>query len=187
MKKKRASIILLLVLSFLMVTLPNVGIVKAESTIYIRADGIVEGTDTIQRDGNVYTFLGNISIDVSGIDGIIIERDNIVIDGAGYHLEHLEEPTGRTSEDGIFVQSQNNVTITNITIHNFLYGISVKESSNITITKTNITNNHGGISLSDSNNNSIIDNQIINNNSGIELHRSENNKVDVNNITANSP
>jgi len=185
--RKPSTFILILLLCFAWLLILNIGIVKAESTIYIRADGSVEGTDTIQIDGNVYTFLGNISIDVSGIDGIIIERDNIVIDGAGYHLEHLEKPTAYTSEDGIFVQSQNNVTITNITIHNFLYGISVKESSNITITKTNITNNHGGISLSDSHNNSIIDNQIINNNNGIELHRSENNKVDLNNITANSP
>ena len=60
---------------------------KAESTIYIRADGSVEGTDKIQRDGDGYTFLGDISIDGSGIDCIVVERDNIIVDGAGYTLE----------------------------------------------------------------------------------------------------
>ncbi|MCJ7720822.1 hypothetical protein MUO98_00225 [Candidatus Bathyarchaeota archaeon] len=44
MKKKWASIILLLVLSSLMVTLPNFGIVKAQGTIYIREDGSDSGT-----------------------------------------------------------------------------------------------------------------------------------------------
>jgi len=184
---RRAKLIMLLILSFFLVSLPQIGIVKAEGTIYIMSDGSVEGTDKIQRDGNVYTFLGNISIDVSGVDGIIIERDNIVIDGAGYYLEHLEKPTAYTSEDGIVVQRQNNGMITNVTVHNFLYGISVEASSNITITKTTITNNHGGYYALGSHNNSIIDNQIINNNNGIELHYSENNKVDGNTIVANSP
>lgn len=32
-----------------------------------------------------------IYIDVSGVDGITVDIDNIVIDGAGYCLEHLEK------------------------------------------------------------------------------------------------
>ena len=159
--------------------------IPSESTIYIRADGSVEGTDKIQRNGNVYTFLGNISIEVSGVDGIRIERDNIVIDGAGYCLKHLEKPTGYTSEDGIVVQRQNNVTITNVAVYNFFYGISVKESSNIIITKTTTANNYWAYYVLGSHNDSIIDNQIINNNHGIELHSAENNKVDGNSIVAN--
>ena len=181
MGKQRTSLIILLILCFAIVSISEIPIMKAESTIYIRADGSVEGTDKIQRDGNVYTFLGDISIDVSGIDGIIIERDNIVIDGAGYRIVHLEEPTAVTSEDGILVDGRSNVTITNVTVENFLIGISVTGSSNIIITKTNITNNYDGIQLSASHNNSIIDNQIVNNqgyplSSGINLGYSENNK-----------
>jgi len=185
--RKSAFLLDLLLVSVVLVVFPQIDVVNAEATIYIRADGSVEGTDKISRDGNVYTFLENISIDVSGVDGIIVERDNIVIDGGGYCLEHLEKPTAMTSEDGIVVHSQKNITITNVTVHNFLYGISVEASSNVTITKTTITHNHGGIYLLGSRNSSIIDNQIVNNNNGVELCYSQNNKVDLNNITANSP
>ena len=39
---------------------PEIAIVKADVVIYIRADGSVEGTDKIQREGTVYTFTGDI-------------------------------------------------------------------------------------------------------------------------------
>ena len=42
----------------------NVQPVKAEAAVYIRADGTIKGTDKIQRDGNVYTFTEDVSIDV---------------------------------------------------------------------------------------------------------------------------
>ena len=187
MKSYTSTFVVFFILAAVLVFFIHVRVVKAEGTIYIRADGAVEGTDKIQRYQGVYTFLGNISIDISGIDGIIIQKSNIVIDGAGYILEHLEEPTGRVSEDGIVTQGQNNITITNIDVHNFLYGIAIKDSSNITITKTSITNNHGGIHFVDSSNNSIIDNQITSNNNGIDLIRSENNTIDGNTLTENSP
>ena len=50
--------------------------------IYIKADGSVEGTDKIHRDGDVYTF----TADIQGFEPIIVERDSIVIDGAGYSV-----------------------------------------------------------------------------------------------------
>lgn len=86
----------------------NVQPVKAEAAVYIRADGTVEGTDKIQRDGNVYTFTEDVSIDVSGVDGIALERDNIVVDGAGYRLEGLTEGTG------IALFSRSNITVKNL-------------------------------------------------------------------------
>jgi parallel beta-helix repeat protein len=189
-KKSASLLVLLLLASVVLVSFPQIEEVKAQSTIYIRADGSVEGTDEIQREGNVYTFLGNISIDVSGIDCIIVEKDNIFIDGAERFLQHLEEPTGRTSEAGILVERRHNVTITNITIQNFLNGIIVTDSSNITITKTTIIDNYDGIMLETSQNNSIVDNQIINNrgypfSSGIKFSSSENNKIERNTIREN--
>jgi len=53
---KGATLVLLLILCSVLVALPNIGVVKASGTIYIRADGSVEGTDKIQQDGNLYTF-----------------------------------------------------------------------------------------------------------------------------------
>ena len=86
---KRATQVLLLVLCFAVVSIPQIGVVKAESTVYIRADGTVEGTDKIQRDGNIYTFTGDI------FDSIVVEKDDVVIEGAGYTLQ------GNGSEAGI--------------------------------------------------------------------------------------
>jgi len=51
---------------------------QTDSTITIRSDGSVEGTDLIQREGNIYTFTGNI------FGTIKVEKDDITIDGAGY-------------------------------------------------------------------------------------------------------
>ena len=49
--------------------------------VYITADGNVEGSSTIQRNGNVYTFTSNLEA------SIVIEASNIVMDGAGFTLQ----------------------------------------------------------------------------------------------------
>ena len=62
------KIVLLVFVFLLFSTAVVVGFVSpvvAEGTIYIRSDGSVVGTDRIQRNGNIYTFTGNIS---GGID-----------------------------------------------------------------------------------------------------------------------
>jgi hypothetical protein len=59
--RKSAFLLVLLLLVFsVLVTFSQIRTVKAENTIYIRADGTVEGTDKIQREGNAYTFTGDI-------------------------------------------------------------------------------------------------------------------------------
>ena len=60
-EKRRAAVILLLILCFVLVIFPEIAIVKADVVIYIRADERVEGTDKIQREGTVYTFTDDIS------------------------------------------------------------------------------------------------------------------------------
>ena len=81
MGDRRAALILLLILCSVLVAFPNVEIVKAESTVYIRADGTVEGTYKILRDGNLYAFTDNI------YSPIVVEKDDVVIDGEGYTLQ----------------------------------------------------------------------------------------------------
>ena len=80
---KKAILILVLALCFVVVSIPQIELVKAQSTIYIRADGSVEGTDKIQRDGNVYTFSDNINAE------IIVEIDDVVT----VSYTHLTLPT----------------------------------------------------------------------------------------------
>jgi len=151
----------------------NVPVVKGDSgTIYIRADGSVDPPDAPLStvDNVTYTFTGNIG------DSLVVERDNIVVDGVGYILQ------GPGSGNGIDLSSRSNVTSKNTNIKDFSYGILLSESSNISITENNITNNRwDGIGLWNSRCNSINGNHITNNSgTGIELtglYGSSNNSI----------
>ncbi|MBK5134280.1 hypothetical protein JJE00_07665, partial [Candidatus Bathyarchaeota archaeon] len=90
MTKITTTIALLLILSFALISVSEIGIVKAQGTIYIRADGTVEGTDKIQQVGNVYSFTDNFG------GSIVVEKDDVVIDGGDYILQGLG--TGRGIE-----------------------------------------------------------------------------------------
>ena len=97
-KKALMTAIFSLLFGFLLVASLNIGAVWADGPIYIRADGSVEGTDKIQRDGDFYTFTGNIYD-----RRILVERNDIVIDGTGYTL--------RGDSRGIVLSERNNVTV----------------------------------------------------------------------------
>ena len=162
MENKGGTLVLLLILCFTIVSISQIRRVKAENMIYIRADGSVEGTDKIQRNGNVYTFLGNISVEGAQVDGIIVERDNIVIDGAGYTLQYI----GNLSYlfrgiNGINLTARNGVTVKNMRIIDFVFNVQLHKSSNNTILSNYISTSELGIALSDSHNNSIIQNEIV--------------------------
>ncbi len=175
---KAATLALLLILCSVLVTLPNIVVVEANGTTYIRADGSVEGTDTIQRDGNVYTFTDNI------YEPLVVEKDNIIIDGAGYTLEG---PNTGLAEYGILVDSRSDVTISDVTVQNFLYGICINSSSNNKITKSNITNNSRGIIIDHSSENTITGSQITNNiNIGIYVFESSDTNIFDNVIRGNT-
>ena len=155
--------------------------VEAGEIIYIRENGNVEGTDKIQRDGNVYTFTDNIS------DEIVVERNNIVVDGADYTLQG----TGAEGSNGIELARRSNVTVKNMEIKAFWYGILLYDSSIIIISGNKITNNGWiGIALSDSFNIIISGNKITNSLIGLfsmeSLNNfSNNNTISGNNVTAN--
>jgi parallel beta-helix repeat protein len=141
----------------MMVAFPNVGIVKAEEPIYIRAHGTVEGTDKIQRVGNIYNFKDNI------YDSIIVERENAVIDGSGYLLQ------GNNTEYGIKIESSG-VTIKNMQISRFKYGVYVHWSSNNNaIVNNEISGTSRGIYVRGTDNNTITGNKLSNNGEGIYL------------------
>jgi parallel beta-helix repeat protein len=153
----------------------NVQRAKASGTIYIRADGSIDPPDApISTVDNVtYTLIGNITSDS---DGIVVERSNIIIDGAGYTVEG--PMASYPISTGISLQSNVNVTIKNTNIENFYYGIKISSSSNNTISRNNITaNNEDGIWLAYSSNNSISGNNITNNGKGIFLLGSSNNSI----------
>jgi len=159
----------------------NVQRAKASGTIYIRADGSIEGTDKIHRDGDVYTFTDNI------YDEIRVERSNIIIDGNGYTLRGNGSGCGFNLTSNVYSIDLStrisNLTIKNTNIRNFNYGIRLYASSNNRISGNTITNNSIGIELGESSNyNSISGNNITDNDDGIELG-SVNNSVSGNSIT----
>jgi len=153
--KTVSGIVLVLLLTGMLTLAFNVE--PAESawtgTVYIRADGSVDPPDApiITYDKITYTLTGNIS---SFADGIVVERDNIVIDGGGYTVKG----TGEYPYKGIDLSNRINVTIQNINIQNFHYGIWLYESYNNSMVGNNITNNYIGINLDSSSHNIIVEN-----------------------------
>jgi nitrous oxidase accessory protein NosD len=153
---------------------------KAETsgTIHIRANGSVEGTDKIVSSDNVtYTFIDDIN------DSIVVERDNIVVDGASYTAQ------GTGSGIGIDLSNRSNVTIKDMEIMKLDSGIGASGCCNTTISGNNITDNcWNGIELTwYSSYNSIIGNNITaNNSSGVVLTTySSYNNISKNNIADN--
>jgi hypothetical protein len=117
MNRIKSTVVVLLVLSLALVYFPQIGVVKAEGTIYIRADGSIEGTDKIQRDGDVYTLIS----DING--SIIVERDYVVLNGAGYRLQ------GDGNENGVTIGINNNITVKNLKVSSFNIGIVIMGSN----------------------------------------------------------
>jgi len=180
LNKKFCSIFLLTTLMGVLYLTIDVHKVDASSTIHIRINGLVEGTDKItSADNTTYTLIDNINC------SIVVERSNIIIDGNGYTLNG----SSLNVTLGFNLTSVNNVTIRNINIDSFTTaGIFLFQSSTNLIYGNNITNNYNGIWLDSSVNNTISENSISENNwYGVYLGNfSHHNNVSGNELKANS-
>jgi parallel beta-helix repeat protein len=178
LKAVSGTIIILLLLSAFPLAYKVQPVKAAAETIYIMADGSVVPPDApILNVGNVsYTFTDNIN------DSLVVERDNIVVDGAGHTL------LGAGIGSGVSLGGRGNVTIKNITIEAFEYGIYLSSSSSNTLYANTITNNtYDGIHAFNSSGNSISANTITNNSeAGIRLYGSSSNSISANTITHNN-
>lgn len=151
------KLVLAMTLTFVLMGMLSVALkvetVEAGGTIYIKADGSIEPlTANITTADNVtYTFTDN------NYDSIVVERDNIVVDGAGYTLQ------GTGIGRGITLTGRSNVTIKNMKIKAFYCGIWLNMSSINSIYGNNITVNGWGY--------------------GIELQTSTFNKIEYNGIS----
>jgi len=166
----------MLMFNVVLVAYPNVA--KAEETITIKFDGSISPENApILRNGSYYIFLANIEL------SIIIEKCNITIDGNGFAIVGRREFQSK----GIVLNGMCNVTIKNIGIEGFYYGIWLRNANfNVIINNTFRMNTGRAILLSYSNNNTVTRNRIIENKGrGIMLENSNNNVLENNVIVDN--
>jgi len=117
-------------------------------------DGMVDPPTapiSLSADNITYYLTSNI------LGRIAVQRDNIVVDGAGYTIQDAQNGTG------IYLTGRCNVTIKNMEIKAFAFGIRLYLSSKITISGNNITSNDYGIQLYDSSSNIIYNNNFVDN------------------------
>jgi parallel beta-helix repeat protein len=114
-------------------------------------------------------------------EAIQIDEDNLTLDGAGYTV------TGPGSSGyGIYLNERTSVTIKNINVRGFSWGIALNYSNNNTLTENISSNNVGGILLSSSNSNTLTCNISSNNVSGIRVGIYSNNNTLIGNSSSNN-
>ena len=163
--------------------------VETNGTVYIRADGSIDPAIAPISTMDGFTYVLTDSINGS----IVIEKSNVVVDGAGYAV------TGNGTGIGILFQgegeSQNppavNVTVKNVNVQGFDVGFSFGDfyASNDSVANSNITNNRVGVSYgSGTENDNVTGCSIVNNGKGIYGNADPglSGFVSENNITANN-
>jgi parallel beta-helix repeat protein len=133
--------------------------------VNILSDGSVEGAENIQRDGNLYTLTGDIEVSRSENNlvfaGIFVQKDNVVIDGAGHSIRAYGY-----IDKGVDLTERRNVTVKNLNIDGFVHGIYLWESSG-----NAVLNNTMAAPISDGFQ------------TGFWIHNSQHNLIDGNSIT----
>jgi len=174
-----SGILLSLLLASVLTFAFNIQPVEASGTIYILPDGrVFPSTAPIKKEkSRLYVFTDNISAQIR------VYMDNIVIDGAGYTLQ---DPIGGFHTKGIDLTLRKNVTLRNMSIKGFYYGVYLFDSSNNNVSCSYLTNNSYGIRSDYSSNNIISRNNITSNKEGIQLLYSSRHQIAQNNITANT-
>jgi parallel beta-helix repeat protein len=125
--------------------------------------------------GETYTLTGDIT------ESIVIEKDSIVVDGAGYTVHGV-------GDVGLDLSHRNNVTVRNFRVVGFLIGVSLNSSDNNSIRFNTVRNNtYAGIQLSSSDHNKVMNNIALNNKYGIRVVNSSDCDFCWNNVTKNAP
>jgi len=174
-------VVCILVVLFTFQVAVQVPSVAASPAIYIRPDGRVDPpTVPIQIVGNVYTFTGNV------YDIIIIQKNNIVIDGAGYVLESPSDYSRIQNGNGLDLSKCSNITVENLEIRNFYRGITLESSSGNTFSNNRFTSNAIALDVRKGSNNTITDNTFSANDYAISFSGGINNILSGNIMNDNS-
>jgi parallel beta-helix repeat protein len=160
--------------------------VKASgNVIVIRSDGTVVPSDApINRTGS-YTYAVTDNIFNTTL---LVQRSNITIDGNDHTLQGTGTQSGiNLSSNDYIGTTANNVTIRNLKIKGFYYGIFLNSTHNDVVSRNTITDNKKGIWLQGGASGNTISGNIIAHNAdhGIMLSEAPGNNVS-SNIFSNS-
>jgi parallel beta-helix repeat protein len=120
-------------------------------TIYIRADGTIDPpTAPITKSADNLTYTLTADIDSSS-DGIVIEKDNITLDGSGYTVRSINA-SPPTNIHGINATNRQNLQIENLIVADFYntamsygYGMWIYNSVNVSVHDCKVRHNSYGI------------------------------------------
>ena len=155
-------------LVFIFICLLSLGAVRetksqSSATIYISADGSIQGTDKIQRVGNFYSLTDDI-YDAP----IIVECNNIIIDGAGFTLQGAN----REGDPPAVNLTCSHVTVRNLRVVQWEVGVLGAYNDNV-IQDSYFIENHRAIAIYADNYN-VTGNQIVSNEYGIRAKGNSN-------------
>ncbi|MBT8171903.1 right-handed parallel beta-helix repeat-containing protein [Candidatus Bathyarchaeota archaeon] len=161
MKSKKFMILFFLCMISLFVVSNPVISQDNIGTVYILSDGSISSstnaTVPIQQNGNVYTLTDNLVV-----NSFVIQRGGITIDGAGYKIEG-------DGEIGIDLTTINQVTINNVQVNGFYWGIYLQQSAGNNITGNTMQRCGRGLVMINCTQNTIANNVINDNDVGVEL------------------
>jgi parallel beta-helix repeat protein len=162
----------------------SVFIAKPLDGICIQSDGSLNSTVApIKREGDTYSFTGDILNQT-----VIIQRDNIIIDGMGHTLQGYRNGILNALE-GINIECRSNITIRNLRITLFWQGIWIQNGVDITIVNNTIIDCNWGITANSAKNTQVVQNNFSEVTTAIGLTNwygfepSVNNFVSSNNVT----
>jgi hypothetical protein len=123
-----------MIMASLAMAKPTQAIYQETSSVVIKSDGTVTPLSApVSRDGDVYTLTDDIYIPASTNEGIRIEKDNITLEGAGHTIR------GHGESSAIILIQRTGVTIRNVLLLNFYWGIELQNSTKCTVTNSNLT------------------------------------------------
>jgi len=156
----------------------GVGTASANFTIGESPAGNLTACGDLALANTVYTLQNNISTTTTCF---FITADNITLKGNGFTINSTHSGNGVESTGRV------NITIKNLNIRDFNYGIYFSSVNNSLIQNITANSNYRGISIFSSFNNQIINNTVkLNNYNGIQLSSSSNNQILNNILTSNS-
>ena len=159
---------------------------NVHNVIYIKSDGSVSPSIApISRTGNTYT----LESDLVGYS-IIIQRDQVIINGSGHRLIGESNEPHYYVKKGIIIEGRKNIMILNVIIEKYLTGIYLKNSrncviQNVTIIGPDAANSMIGIELDRSSYNTITNAFIEKVGTGIRIYDSTRNIITNNTLTMN--